>query len=50
VYDENGKLVARDDAANGDDRKVFVTPKWTATFTIEAIKPPLRLQRLLADG
>ncbi len=35
VYDENGNLVASDTVGLGDDREVFVRPKWTGKFSIK---------------
>jgi hypothetical protein len=35
VYDQNGNLVAADTLGFGDDRQVFVTPRWTGPFKIK---------------
>lgn len=36
VYDENGKLVAKDDD-NSDDCLVRFMPRWTGSFTIKVV-------------
>ncbi|MDB5307934.1 MAG: hypothetical protein JWO38_2136 [Gemmataceae bacterium] len=51
VCDENGNLVASDTLGGGDDRKVFIKPKWTGKFKVKVtnIGPMANKYRIVLD-